>query len=229
MASIKNKFIANLSMIALVASLGAPSFSYAQATSSCVVSTQDTLKSDELFDFDKYSLTPQGQKTLDTYAANLKKMKSTSSISLVGHTDGKGTADYNQVLGQNRADAVKAYLVSKGIDANLIQTSSKGKTELLNNELTADGKDDPEKRALNRRVVASSIGTVEVAGTNCPVNAAAQPTGGVAATQEASGGLSNNAIVGIAVFAAAALAIGLSGGGDSGTTGTTGTTGTISR
>ena len=146
-------------------------------------------------------------------------------------------------LGQRRADAVKAYLVSQGISPNVIQASSKGKSELLNNELTADGKDDPVKRQANRRVDVTTTGQALVAGTNCPAPAvAAAPkaaavagvaaagvvaagAGGNAASEAASGGLSNAAIVTGVVVVGAAVAIGLSGG-DGGSTGTTGTTGT---
>ena len=241
MASIKNKFIANLSMITLATSLCAPTFSYAQSTATCTVINSTSINASELFDFDKSNLSPQGQRVLDAYAQDLKKMKSVRNISLVGHTDGKGSVSYNDALGQRRADAVKAYLSSKGFSPNMIQASSKGKSELLNNELTADGKDDPVKRQANRRVVISTAGDVEVAGTNCPVVAKGEKpaagagvvaaaagvvaaAGGVVAANEGVGGLSNAAIVGGVVVVGAAIAVALSGGGD-GTTGTTGTTG----
>ena len=228
MASVKNKFIANLTMITLATSLCAPTFSFAQNTATCTVINSKSISASELFEFDKSNLSPQGQRILDAYAQDLKKMKSVRNISMVGHTDGKGSISYNDALGQRRADAVKAYLSSKGFSSNMMQASSKGKSELLNNELTADGKDDPVKRQANRRVVISTSGDVEVAGTNCPVVAktekpAAAPAG-VVATQQATGGLSTEAVVGLAVLTGAAIAVALSGG-DSGTTGTTGTTG----
>ena len=216
-------------MITLATSLCAPTFSYAQSTATCTVVNSTSINASELFDFDKSYLSPQGQRVLDAYAQDLKKMKSVRNISLVGHTDGKGSVSYNDALGQRRADAVKAYLSSKGFSPNMIQASSKGKSELLNNELTADGKDDPVKRQANRRVVISTAGDVEVAGTNCPVVAkgekpAAAAAAGVVAANEGVGGLSNAAIVGGVVVVGAAIAVALSGGGD-GTTGTTGTTG----
>ena len=149
-------------------------------------------------------------------------------------------------LGQRRANAVKAYLVSQGISPNLIQASSKGKSQLLNDEKTADGKDDPVKRQANRRVDVTTSGEVLVAGTNCPGAAvAAAPkdaavagvaaagvvaagAGGNAASDAASGGLSNAAIVGGVVILGAGIAIALSGG--DGTTGsTTGSTGGTTR
>jgi hypothetical protein len=190
----------------------------------------------DLFDFDKSTLSANGKKVLQDYAASLKNMKSISTVTLVGHTDGMGSVAYNNALGQRRADAVKAYLVSQGISPNVIQASSKGKSELLNNELTADGKDDPVKRQANRRVDITTSGQALVAGTNCPAPAvaaaaggaavAAKPAGSAAASDAASGGLSNAAIVGGVVLVGAAVAIGLSGGDSGGSSGTTGTTGT---
>lgn len=51
------------------------------------------------------------------------------AIQLVGHTDPRGTADYNEKLGLERAERVKRYLVSNGVDAGRVQTSSVGEAE----------------------------------------------------------------------------------------------------
>ncbi|NJL11844.1 MAG: OmpA family protein [Microscillaceae bacterium] len=67
-------------------------------------------------------------------------------LELVGHTDDVGDADANLRLGQERADAVKAYLVSKGIPASQINTSSFGEEKPIANNNTEEG------RSLNRRV-----------------------------------------------------------------------------
>jgi hypothetical protein len=152
-------------------------------------------------------------------------MKSVTSISLVGHTDGKGAVAYNNVLGLRRADAVKAYLTSKGIDSQIIQASSKGKSDLLNNELTSDGKDDPIKRQANRRVEIITAGTTVVAGANCPApTVASSPAGGAVAASAAEGSLNPAYVVGGVVVVGAAIAVAASNGGG-GSTGTTGTTG----
>ena len=237
------KIITGTSLAAFVAASLAPSVVMAQGTVTCDVMQARSVSAKDLFDFDKSTLSANGKKVLQDYAASLKNMKSISTVTLVGHTDGMGSVAYNNALGQRRADAVKAYLVSQGISPDVIQASSKGKSELLNNELTADGKDDPVKRQANRRVDVTTTGQALVAGTNCPAPAvAAAPkaaavagvaaagvvaagAGGNAASEAASGGLSNAAIVTGVVVVGAAVAIGLSGG-DGGSTGTTGTTGT---
>jgi OOP family OmpA-OmpF porin len=227
------KIITSTSLAAFVAASVTPSLAMAQGqgTVSCTVLEAKSVSAQDLFDFDKSDLSAKGKQILNDYAANLKKMKSISTITLVGHTDGMGSVEYNIGLGQRRADAVKAYLVSQGINPNLIQASSKGKSQLLNDEKTAEGKDDPVKRQANRRVDVTTSGEVLVAGTNCPGAAvaaapAATPAGGQAATTAASGGLSNEAIIGGIVILGAGIAIALSGGDSGGSTGTTGTTGT---
>jgi outer membrane protein OmpA-like peptidoglycan-associated protein len=238
------KIITSTSLAAFIAASLAPSVVMAQGTVTCDVMQARSVSAKDLFDFDKSTLSANGKKVLQDYAASLKNMKSISTVTLVGHTDGMGSVAYNNALGQRRADAVKAYLVSQGISPNVIQASSKGKSELLNNELTADGKDDPVKRQANRRVDVTTTGQALVAGTNCPAPAvAAAPkaaavagvaaagvvaagSGGNAASEAASGGLSNAAIVGGVVVVGAAIAIGLSGGDSGGSSGTTGTTGT---
>lgn len=71
----------------------------------------------------------------------------------VGHTDSVGTDAYNQKLSVRRAEAVKAYLVSKGIEANRVYTEGKGKKQPVADNKTAEG------RAKNRRVEIEVVGT----------------------------------------------------------------------
>jgi OmpA-OmpF porin, OOP family len=88
-----------------------------------------TLKSSELFAFNKATLTPGARTTLDNEVlAKLKGIRDVKFINVNGHTDRLGSAGYNQKLSEKRAEAVKAYLVSKGVDANKIETYGFGKT-----------------------------------------------------------------------------------------------------
>ena len=88
-----------------------------------------TLKSSELFEFNKATLTGQARATLDKEViAKLATIRNLRFINVNGHTDRLGSAQYNQKLSQKRADAVRAYLVSKGVDASKIETYGFGKT-----------------------------------------------------------------------------------------------------
>jgi outer membrane protein OmpA-like peptidoglycan-associated protein len=72
-------------------------------------------------------------------------------IKILGHTDNKGTSEYNIKLSKKRADAVRDYMISKGISKDRIIAKGVGsKRPLVPNE--NDGQDDPEGRARNRRV-----------------------------------------------------------------------------
>ncbi|MEF8713504.1 MAG: OmpA family protein [Accumulibacter sp.] len=86
-----------------------------------------TVAADALFDFDKATLRPEGKAKLDEVVAKSKAIK-LELITATGHTDRFGSDAYNQKLSEKRAAAVKTYLVSKGIAANLVITAGKGKT-----------------------------------------------------------------------------------------------------
>jgi OOP family OmpA-OmpF porin len=89
------------------------------------VSNKVKLAADTLFDFDKATLRPDGKKKLDELAAQIKGLN-VEVILAVGHADRLGSDAYNQKLSERRADAVKKYLVSKGVPANRIYTEGKG-------------------------------------------------------------------------------------------------------
>jgi OOP family OmpA-OmpF porin len=74
-------------------------------------------------------------------------------IIAVGHTDSIGTDAYNQRLSVRRAEAVKAFLVSKGIERNRVYTEGKGKKQPVADNRTKEG------RAKNRRVEIEVVGT----------------------------------------------------------------------
>jgi OOP family OmpA-OmpF porin len=85
-----------------------------------------TLNADALFDFNKATLKPAGKEALDELYVKVKRIKLEVLIA-VGHADRFGSDAYNQKLSEKRAEAVKAYLVSKGIEKNRIYTEGKGK------------------------------------------------------------------------------------------------------
>jgi len=124
----------------------------APAAPAGVSQSKITLQADTLYDFDKATLKPEGMATLDKIAADLKKIK-LEVIIAVGNTDSVGTDAYNMALGQRRAQSVKSYLVSKGVDGSRIYTESKGKSNPVASNATAEG------RAKNRRTDIEVVGT----------------------------------------------------------------------
>lgn len=78
-----------------------------------------TLNADTLFDFDKSTLRPAGRDALDTFVGKLKDI-SPETIITMGHADRIGSVGYNQRLSERRVASVKAYLVSKGVEAGRI-------------------------------------------------------------------------------------------------------------
>ncbi|MCS6765734.1 MAG: OmpA family protein [Candidatus Protistobacter heckmanni] len=117
-----------------------------------VTTEKVTLAADALFDFDKSVLKAEGKEKLDDMVGKLKSI-TLEVIIAVGHTDSVGVDAYNQKLSVRRAEAVKAYLVSKGIEPNRIYTEGKGKKQPVADNKTKEG------RAKNRRVEIEVVGT----------------------------------------------------------------------
>jgi OOP family OmpA-OmpF porin len=111
-----------------------------------------TFAADTFFDFDKAVLKPEGKAKLDDLAGKIKPI-TLEVIIAVGHTDSVGSDAYNQKLSLRRAEAVKAYMVSKGIEANRVYTEGKGEKQPVADNKTAEG------RAKNRRVEIEVVGT----------------------------------------------------------------------
>jgi OOP family OmpA-OmpF porin len=114
--------------------------------------TKVTYAADAFFDFDKSVLKPEGKAKLDDLVGKVKDIN-LEVIIAVGHTDSVGTDAYNQKLSVRRAEAVKAYLVSKGIEKNRVYTEGKGEKQPVADNKTAEG------RAKNRRVEIEVVGT----------------------------------------------------------------------
>ncbi len=86
----------------------------------------------------KAQLTPESKKVLDKQIAWLKA-NPTKKIIVQGYADPRGTEAYNMKLGQKRADAVKAYFVQSGINADRVSVVSFGSTELATTQNTPKG------------------------------------------------------------------------------------------
>jgi OmpA-OmpF porin, OOP family len=114
--------------------------------------TKVTYAADAFFDFDKSVLKPEGRAKLDDLISKVKDIN-LEVIIAVGHTDSVGTDAYNQRLSVRRAEAVKAYLVSKGIEKNRVYTEGKGEKQPVADNKTSEG------RAKNRRVEIEVVGT----------------------------------------------------------------------
>lgn len=105
------------------------------------------------FEFGKADIQAFYKPILDVVATSLlQEDLRVLEIELRGHTDSVSSTDYNYRLGQRRADAVKDYLVSKGVPAARLVTKSYSELEPIADNAKADGSDNPEGRALNRRV-----------------------------------------------------------------------------
>ncbi|MES2075618.1 MAG: OmpA family protein [Pseudomonadota bacterium] len=133
----------------------APAPAPAPAAAAVVVaptSEKVSFAADALFDFDKAVLKPEGKAKLDDLTSKLGSIK-LEVIIAVGHTDSVGTDAYNQKLSIRRAEAVKAYIVSKGVETNRVYTEGKGEKQPVADNKSAEG------RAKNRRVEVEVVGT----------------------------------------------------------------------
>jgi OOP family OmpA-OmpF porin len=116
------------------------------------VAEKVTFAADVLFDFDKAVIKPEGKSKLDDISNKVRGVNLEVVIA-IGHADSVGTDQYNQRLSVRRAESVKAYLVSKGIEGNRVYTEGKGEKQPVADNKTREG------RGKNRRVEIEVIGT----------------------------------------------------------------------
>ncbi|MBE9012953.1 OmpA family protein [Pseudanabaenaceae cyanobacterium LEGE 13415] len=110
------------------------------------------LSGDVLFDFDKATIRADAKETL-AKIDRLLEYYSKAPVEIDGHTDAIGNDQYNQNLSNQRAAAVRDYLVSNfKIDNNRLKTQGFGKTQPVAANTKPDGSDNPQGRQLNRRV-----------------------------------------------------------------------------
>ena len=106
-----------------------------------------TLAAEALFDHDRSTLKQAGKDALHALDEKIKSKGATVfDIDVIGHTDSDGSEEYNQSLSVRRANAVKDFMVSEGIDGSIIDVSGKGELSPIADNRTREG------RALNRRV-----------------------------------------------------------------------------
>ena len=98
------------------------------AAAALPVTEKVTFDANILFDSDKSAIRPAGRDKLDQFITNTRGLES-QSIMAVGYADRMGTGASNQALSQQRVDAVKAYLVGKGVASDRVQTSARGETQ----------------------------------------------------------------------------------------------------
>jgi len=134
------------------AAAAAPRAATPAAAAQPPAATKVTYAADAFFDFNKAVLKPEGKAKLDDLTGKIKGIN-LEVIIAVGHTDSVGGDAYNQKLSVKRSEAVKAYLVSKGIEKNRVYTEGKGKKQPVADNKTNEG------RAKNRRVEIEVVGT----------------------------------------------------------------------
>jgi OOP family OmpA-OmpF porin len=132
------------------------------------VAEKVTFAADVLFDFDRAVIKPEGRSKLDDLSAKVRGIDLEVVIA-IGHTDPIGSDTYNQRLSVRRAEAVKAYLVSKGLEPNRIYTEGKGEKQPVSGERC---KRMGQERRGNKKLVeclqADRRTEIEVIGTRKP-------------------------------------------------------------
>ena len=106
---------------------------------------------DALFAFDQWTLTPEAEETLVVVLPEIEKAGK-HPVSIEGHTDAKGSDEYNRALSEKRASTVKQWLVTRGAVPPGTRVVAYGESKPIAPNQKPDGSDDPEGRQRNRRV-----------------------------------------------------------------------------
>lgn len=114
------------------------------------------------YEFNKADLTPSSKIILDTTIYKLMVNNPQLIIEILSHTDDKGGDDYNMKLSQKRAESVVNYLTAKGISNDRLQAKGYGETKPIEPNSNADGSDNPEGRARNRRTEFKVVGHLDI-------------------------------------------------------------------
>lgn len=114
-----------------------------------------------LYEFDSSDLTPDAQNKIRTGILNILNENPLIVVEISSHTDDKGDADYNLKLSQQRAESVTKFLSKNGIKSNRLRAKGYGETKPIAANKNADGSDNPDGRAQNRRTEFQIVGELE--------------------------------------------------------------------
>lgn len=128
-----------------------------EARVACVCDQSGTLTS-IFFNFDRYDLRPDAIDQLNTLVDILRSNRDYRAI-LEGHTDAKGSLEYNESLSEARVRQAQRYLLNSGIDASRVQLGHFGENQPVAKNELSNGSDSPQGRQLNRRVTIEVLDT----------------------------------------------------------------------
>jgi outer membrane protein OmpA-like peptidoglycan-associated protein len=113
------------------------------------------------FEFNKDVLTEEAKQSIDSSILPVLQNNPTIKVELMSHTDNRGTTAYNLHLSQKRSESIVKYLLLKGIQSDRMTAKGYGESMPIAPNENADGTDNPEGRAMNRRTEIKVIGKVE--------------------------------------------------------------------
>jgi OOP family OmpA-OmpF porin len=111
-----------------------------------MVNKSIVLNAGALFDHDSSDIKSESTSELDDITSYINNMSDVQAVEITGHTDSRGSNQYNNALSMHRATSVKNYLIDRGVSTNVISTSGVGESQPIADNETSAG------RAKNRRV-----------------------------------------------------------------------------